>query len=463
MTLRFWAVSLWMSGILIPTLGAVEAQDAATYRQGLRDFHAGSYTAARDAFQKIAPRNSADKTLQRLLAQARVKADMEARQAETLKSAAAQARLLLAVRQAVIQELNTSAPSVVVSAAGTGTRFSFPGEFLFPKTGLDLTGPGDAALSLAKDFIQTHRTVYVRVVCEQDPKAEEDAKRRNVRRTIALGARLFRQAGLAPTQIRLTVRPGKKNKFHVLSDTLPAVPDAAEREVEGVLMTAWPTTLNLDRDDVAKMEISILDPSGVRSWAVKIVRLSDGMAVYSFAGTSDVWASFAWDGRDFRNRPVSPGLYRAYLTARVFSGAERTDSLGLVVDKKQAAPVSRPRPPDLPLPVNTPGPVNRRWAHVVGFPFNKGEVVGGALVELRQLAGNLKAFPEERVIVEGFAEPQEENPRKLAKQRAQSIVDLLISLHGISSERLSAVGREPEGAGEGSRKAVAFFLDKEGK
>jgi hypothetical protein len=92
------------------------------------------------------------------------------------------------VRRSVFQELGGSAPAVAVTSAGTATRFSFPEEFLFPKTGLDLTAPGDAALSLVKDFIQTHRTVYVGVVCEQDTKADEDSQRRNIRRTIALGA-----------------------------------------------------------------------------------------------------------------------------------------------------------------------------------------------------------------------------------------------------------------------------------
>lgn len=88
-------------------------------------------------------------------------------------------------------------------------------------------------------------------------------------------------------------------------------------------------------------------------------------------------------------------------------------------------------------------------------------MVGGALVEPRQLAANLKAFPGERVVIEGFAERQESDPRTLAKRRAQAIVDLLISDYAIPTEQLSATGRDPEGSGESARKAVAFFLSGE--
>jgi glucose-6-phosphate dehydrogenase assembly protein OpcA len=62
----------------------------------------------------------------------------------------------------------------------------------------------------------------------------------------------------------------------------------------------------------------------------------------------------------------------------------------------------------------------------------------------------------------GLPNSRNGTPRKLAQHRARVIVDLLISIHGIPSDRLSAVGRDPEGSGEGSRKAVAFFLDREG-
>jgi hypothetical protein len=346
MTFSRWIIVLWMGWTLVPRLAALEAKDAAVYRQGRRDFRAGRYTAARNAFENIAPRYPDDQSIQHWLSQSRVKAEVEARRGKTREEAATQARLLLAVRRSVFQELGGSAPAVAVTSAGTATRFSFPEEFLFPKTGLDLTAPGDAALSLVKDFIQTHRTVYVGVVCEQDTKADEDSQRRNIRRTIALGARLFRQTGLAPTQIRLTARPGEKGLFHVISNTLPPTPDPVERELEGVLITGRQTTVDLDRDVAAEMEISLLDPSGVRAWAVKMVRLANGEAVRTFGGTSDVWTSLSWDGRDNQNRPVPPGAYRAFLTARAFSGSERTDSMGLKVDKRRSPAPSRSSAPD---------------------------------------------------------------------------------------------------------------------
>lgn len=461
MTFRRFAAIFLAWAFLVSGARAILPEDLPRYRQGLHDFHAGRYSAARDAFQEIAPRNPDDKKLQRLLARSRVKAAVEGQKEGVRKAATAQARLLLDMRRSVLEELNGSFPDVRVTPEGTGTRFSFPEKFLFPQTGVDPSPKGEAALGLVKDYIQTHRTVFLTLLCEHGPQTDEDSKNRNRRRTIALAAFLFRQVGLAPTQIRLTERAGKGDIFHVLSDTIPPAPDPSEPDLEGVLIAAKNTIVDLDRGESVKMEISILEPSGILGWAVKIVRLEDGTAVRNFSGTSDVWASLPWDGRDNLDRLVAPGLYRAFLTARAFTGVERTDSLGLVVRQKKTPVSPRPSPP-APRPEGSPRAVDRQWAYVIGFPFNGAGVVGGALVDLRQLAANLKAFPDERVVVEGFAEQQETNPRTLAKRRAEAIVDLLISEHGIPADRLSAVGRDPEGSGESARKAVAFFLGRGG-
>jgi hypothetical protein len=458
MPFRKSLIGIIIGNLIFSPLGAIDSASRTRYRQGKKDFRAGRYSSARDIFETLAAQNPEDKKIQRFLAEAQVKANREKRNLSIRQSTIAQARLLLDIRRFVLTDMSQSYPAVGVKTVGTGTQFSFPEPFLFLTSGVDPTGQAEGALSLVKDFIQTHRTLYVQVICEHSPHSDDDARQRNGRRAIALAALLFRQIGLAPTQIRLTETVGKNNVFHVLSDTQLRPPDPSERELEGVLINAKNTTVDVDRDLSAEMEISNLVPAGVRRWSVQIIRLENGNSVRSFKGTSDVWVSLLWDGRDFKNRPVYPGRYRALLTTRTFSGVDKTDSLGLMVKKTVPHSSNRPAPPPKTAQTDPEPPVNRRWAHVIEFPFNTAEVGGGAIVELRQLAVNLKASPGENVVVEGFAERHESTPRELAKKRAQTIVDLLITKHGIPAKRLSAKSRDPEGSGESSRKAVAFFL-----
>jgi outer membrane protein OmpA-like peptidoglycan-associated protein len=190
--------------------------------------------------------------------------------------------------------------------------------------------------------------------------------------------------------------------------------------------------------------------------------MKTGRSLREYAGTSDLWVSLEWDGRDAEGNAVPAGEYQAFLSAATFGGNQATDTLPLVVKRgPRAATAPLASSTSKNASVREETPARRQWAQVVRFAFNHSDLSGAGRLDLRQLAANIQAFPRETVVIEGDADSAEVDARNLAESRARRVKEELIAGFGIPPERLSARGREPRRAadGEALQKAVAFFVE----
>jgi len=219
-----------------------------------------------------------------------------------------------------------------------------------------------------------------------------------------------------------------------------------------------------DDDWPLVIDLSLLDTARIKSWSLKILDSDRGTLAREFRGTSDVWVSIQWDGTDTKDRAVHPGEYQAFLSATTLNKEQLEDSTSFIVrsprnkrhDQKSVL-ATKKEPAPGPLPES---PQTRKWSHLIRFSFNQSDLAGTGGLEVKQLAQSIKAFPDEGVVIEGFADLTEKNAEGLALRRAENIRNLLIEKHGIPQERLTVRAKEPRRAleGESLQKSVVFFV-----
>lgn len=124
-------------------------------------------------------------------------------------------------------------------------------------------------------------------------------------------------------------------------------------------------------------------------------------------------------------------------------------SLGLIFRFGAAEPraVSHRRsytsPP--PVPVVVPAPARtERYCHILDlrFEINADEIQSEDEEQLRVLARFLKKYPDTTALIEGHTDNvgSEQDNLRLSQRRADSVVNYLITNHGIAASRLTATG-----------------------
>ncbi|MBK8576198.1 MAG: OmpA family protein [Elusimicrobia bacterium] len=333
-------------------------------------------------------------------------------------------------------------------------------------------------MGVLRDLATTYRSLYVSLRYEKG-QATGGALKNNTRRTVGLGAVVFRRWGVPPANIYLRVVPSEREGFQVEFRTQKPDPAPAEQELPSVMVHLREPVFKFGVNPLFPIDVSLLARAGIRKWSLRLINVNTGVAVKEYSGTSDPWVSLQWDGRNKNGAPVPAGEYQAFLTALGYGREPMTDSAGFIIKDPptrlapsspaiaKSPPVSRPMA--VPTPVSRPkdeeASETRRWAFVVRFGRDRADLAGSAALEIRQLAATLKAFPNEKVVVEGFSDLSEKEARTLAGQRARLIKDQLVETHDIESDRLIVRIQEPRPAleGENMQKTVTFFVGIEGK
>lgn len=385
--------------------------------------------------------------------------------------AVSQAREILGVRQSLLAHLQAHYPEVKVEQSPGDLAFFIPPSALFPDSGTALSPSGATLMGVLRDLANTYRSLYVTIGCEKGA-AVGDALKANTRRAVGLGSAVFRQWGVPPGNIYLRLHPSVKEGFQFDFRTKKPEPLPSEQELTSVMIHLRDPVLKFGVNPLLPIDVSLLARSGVRRWSLRLINTDTGGAVKEFSGTSDLWVSLQGDGRDKNGAPVAAGEYQAFLTAVGYGREPMTDSVGFVVKDPpgrlsppavvKPKPVRRAPVPTPPAPPVKPPPAaeSRRWAFVVRFARDSSDLAGSAALEIRQLAATLKTFPEEQAVVEGFADPDEREPRSLAAQRARVVKDQLVKQFDVSGDRLIVRSQEPRAPleGETMHKTVAFFV-----
>jgi tetratricopeptide (TPR) repeat protein len=85
---------------------------------------------------------------------------------------------------------------------------------------------------------------------------------------------------------------------------------------------------------------------------------------------------------------------------------------------------------------------SRQWSQDVSFEYGQSDVGGVNILEIRRLAESMQAFPDARLLIEGFADVAEPNADALARARAMNVAEALMNKYGLSSEIGRASCRE---------------------
>jgi outer membrane protein OmpA-like peptidoglycan-associated protein len=456
---------LALIGLLITALvGSAAVPDVSVqYKDAVKLYRRGEYQKAETLFKSIKDSHPSYRRTTAYLAQCRERLRDEAPMAY-YERAAAQAREILDLRKTMLKHVRTQYPDVAVTLGDDGTViFSFPTRMLFPGKNNDFSAEGTAFLGLVKDLALTYQTLHVSIVAQQPATPQKGPDRRNERRAIALGSTFFRHGGIAPPNIRVRSRTGDGPLLIIRFHTQPPKENNSETPLRGAMAEVKNPLVDPRVDWPLSIDLSLLDPARVKSWSLKIVAADQGHLVREFRGTSDVWVSVAWDGTTAKGWPAPAGEYQVFLSAVTLGGEQLQDSTAFFVrPPKQSPPSSAPirSLPPPPPPKSPADPPTRKWAHVIGFSYNRWELAGTGELEVKQLALNIKAFPDENVVIEGFADDREDNSEELARRRGETVRSLLVEKHGVTPKRLTVKSKDPRRPMEGEilQKAVVFFV-----
>ncbi len=446
-------------GIFIP-LTFVFAQEPDLdhkYKEAVGLYRQGQYEKARDIFKSIDGEIPYYKHVKRYL----LKCDTQLNRWDSsdgyYAKAANQAREVMDVRAALLSHLEKEYPSARQQRENSRFLFTVPPQFLFNGDADELSHAGKGFMDILKDYASTFRLLNVTVVHEKSAASDEETARRNDRRAALLGAHIFRQWGLPPQNIRLRSRAGAEDLFRFHFETAKPMEDPTLTDLKGILVSVRPRLWDRSLSPTLPIDLTLIDPARVRRWTLRLLRLSDGVAVKEYSGTSDVWVSLSWDGRDETGRTASFGEYQAFLTAWGLGDVRHEDSVGFVMKGTLPAAAVKKSPSAKPVPETG----SKQWAQVIPFAFNHSDIAGAGSLDLKRLASTLKAFPKERVLVEGYADRTEENPNRLPLQRAESVRDALTDAYGISADRFTLRARDPRNAveGESLQKALVLFIE----
>ncbi|MBK8576470.1 MAG: OmpA family protein [Elusimicrobia bacterium] len=393
---------------------------------------------------------------------------------EFQKRAIAQAREILGVRESLLAHIRANHRDVQIEKAPHTLSFRMPSKTLFMPDNANLSPAGETVVGILRDVANTYRSLYVDLIYEKDAGSDKELKL-NTRRGVALGATLFRRWGLAPTQLTLHVVPSGQPMFRLVFHTRKPTFKPTDQDVPFILVHIRDPLPNFSVQPLLPIDVSLISPAGVRKWSLRLIHTKSGTAVKQYRGTSDVWVSVQWNGRDESGKPVPAGEYQAFLTAETYGQGRITDSAGFVVKDPPVALIPpeprRPTPkPQMPAPARpqpvpaqtapSPAKETRRWAFIVHFEPNRADITGSAVLEIRQLAASIKMFSNEKVVVEGFADSAEKFARGLAAQRALAVKETLVKEYNVPTNRIAVRDQDPRPAlaGETMEKAVTFFV-----
>jgi outer membrane protein OmpA-like peptidoglycan-associated protein len=445
--------------------GVTAPSVADQYRDAVTLFRQGHYVKAQEKFTAIKTLQPNYRKTTAYLVRCRERIERAGPTAAYYDRAAEEARELLDLRQSIFSLVQKRYSAVSIQRKEGAVAFSLPSAYLFPGISNDFSASGTAFLGVVKDLALTYRSLYLVILSEEPDSARKEVKRRSERRAVALGSFFFRQGGLPPQNIKIRSRPGKTSAIRLELHTHAPNPGDKEEPIRGAIAEVNDPVIDPDTDWPLIIDLSLLDPARVKSWSLKIIESERGALVREFRGTSDVWVSLQWDGTDERGRGIRSGEYQAFLTATTLNSERLEDSTSFMIRppkkthrraKTTRAIVAEPPAPPLP-------PQTRKWSHLIRFSFNQADLAGTGGLEVKQLAQSIRAFPDEGVVIEGFADVKEENAESLARRRADKIRALLIEKHGISANRLSVRAKDPRHAleGESLQKSVAFFVEAE--
>jgi outer membrane protein OmpA-like peptidoglycan-associated protein len=437
------------------------------YREAVSLYRQGDFVKAQKLFTAIKSKHPRYRKTTSYLARCREHIERDGPMTAYFDRAAEEAQELLDLRQTLLALVRKQYRSVTVQEQEGVVAFSFSPNFLFPGTSNDYSAAGTAFLGLVKDLALTYRSLHLVVVIEQPPAQRKKTGRREERQAVALGSFFFRHGGVPPQNLSLWSRPQSAPALRLELHTQTPPPLSNGSPIRGAMAEVSDPLVDPDDDWPLVIDLSLLDTARIKSWSLKILDSDRGTLAREFRGTSDVWVSIQWDGTDTKDRAVHPGEYQAFLSATTLNKEQLEDSTSFIVrsprnkrhDQKSVL-ATKKEPAPGPLPES---PQTRKWSHLIRFSFNQSDLAGTGGLEVKQLAQSIKAFPDEGVVIEGFADLTEKNAEGLALRRAENIRNLLIEKHGIPQERLTVRAKEPRRAleGESLQKSVVFFVEVE--
>jgi outer membrane protein OmpA-like peptidoglycan-associated protein len=203
-------------------------------------------------------------------------------------------------------------------------------------------------------------------------------------------------------------------------------------------------------NDLISFEMSAKDNIAINSWRLEISTL-DGKSVRTFQGDGTPPSKLAWNGVDDYYHRLSPsGEY-----ATVFSASDRAGNWGMTKTQKIELKLI-PQLKEVKVIEEERGLVVRLTSKVL-FDFDKFELKEIARSSLDEVVNLLKAYPENKVNVEGHTDSvgTADYNLKLSQLRAASVAKYLIR-KGVQTSRIKT-------AGYGEAKAIASNVTIQGR
>jgi len=454
---REYSRGVWFAGVgalLLPAALRAEAPPLEdTYRQAAAYYRAGDCEKALPLFVNVQTQRPSYKEtdfyIDRCAALLKDRGD-----ALRAGRAAQRAQDILSARESLLSRIRADPAAVNVQDGETQIRFRLNPATLFPPGDSAFSPSAESLLTLLKDYLATYRNPYLIVTCEKAAASSQSEVERNVRRAVSLGLYFFRQSGLGWENISIQSRPADADALILAVERTGRPAQPSGQKVQGVMVSPRSRVLDVDKGQSLVMDVALLDPQRIREWTLKILN-AEGLAVKEFSGTSDLGVTLIWDGRDEAGQPARPGEYQVFLSAQNQANERHSDSTVFVV--RSAGPVPAP-----PAAAAKPRDQRRKWSHVIRFADNDSRISGLNRLDIKQLAANIKAFPGEKVCIDGFADTKERNAQGLAVDRARSVAEVLQDLYDVPLERLQVRGKDPRPSmdGETLQKAVIFFTEQ---
>jgi len=203
-------------------------------------------------------------------------------------------------------------------------------------------------------------------------------------------------------------------------------------------------------NDLISFEMKAKDNIAVNSWRLEILTL-DGKSVRTFQGDGTPPWRLTWDGiDDYYHKLSPPGEYTA-----VFSASDRTGNWGVTKPQKIELKLI-PKLKEVKVIEEERGLVVRLTSKVL-FDFDKFELKKIARSSLDEVVELLKAYPENKVKVEGHTDSvgTADYNFKLSQLRAASVAKYLIQ-KGVPTSRI-------ETTGYGETKPIASNVTNQGR
>lgn len=229
-----------------------------------------------------------------------------------------------------------------------------------------------------------------------------------------------------------------KHRMAVSDDktvTVDLVPPEAELSCETTVFMPAPDGLGEKVTFYATMR----DLNSIDFWQVVITNFR-GKSVKLFRSTDSAKAQWVWDGRDDHyETAVPPGEYTAALTA-VDGGGNRTSSAIQVRVVPKIQIVVREVVREVEVAESPRGLVMTLASHVL-FESGKAEIRPHAKRALDEVLEILKAYPENKVLIEGYTDSVGSAQRNiiLSSRRAWGVYSYLVR-NGVDTSRITVKG-----------------------